>query len=69
MKRRREERGFPEIKVSRRLKKATVEATETLIIQLTPPVRACCHVGKSRAFDSKKSSSLLILCLGKKEVK
>ncbi|PNX98413.1 hypothetical protein L195_g021660 [Trifolium pratense] len=27
-----------------------VEATEALVIQLTPPVRACCHAGKSRAF-------------------
>ncbi|KAI5389595.1 hypothetical protein KIW84_075040 [Lathyrus oleraceus] len=50
IKRRREERGFPEIQVSRHRRRPQVESTEALVIQFTLPVRACWHAGKISAF-------------------
>ena len=51
MKRRREG-GFLDIKVSRRSKKATSGSNRCFghSVDSLPPVRACCHAGKSRGF-------------------
>jgi len=47
MKRRREKRGFPDIKVSRQSEKAT-KGSNISFGHSIPPVRACCHAGKSQ---------------------
>lgn len=47
-----EERGFFDIKVSRRSKKATSGSNRCFghSVDSLLPVRACCHAGKSRGF-------------------